>query len=320
MPNIDHDALFKELLTTFFADFIQLFFPKLHQSIDWSTLVFLDKELFGEPESGQRLRVDLVARVSRKPTTTRSKRESLCLLIHLEHQAQPQSHFAPRMFYYFCHLSRSYREPIFPIALFSYAKPRRPEPNRYKIEILGRKILDFRYHSIQLNRLNWRDFMRTPNPIASALMAKMQIDIADRPLVKLQCLRLLATLKLDAVKQHLIFGFVEVYLKLNQAENQRFQQELTQVNPQEEKAVLELTNQFIEEGKEIGLRLGREQGIESGLRRAAISIAQAKFGADAQPVIELLNVSSSESSLMRFIDSATRGSSLDDLLSLLREV
>ncbi len=96
--------------------------------------------------------------------------------------------------------------------------------------------------------------------------------------------------------------------------------------------MLELTNQFIEEGKEIGLRLGleiglergleqgREQGLESGLRRAAISIAQAKFGADAQPVIELLNISSSESSLMRFIDSATRGSSLEDLLSLLRQV
>ena len=103
--------------------------------------------------------------------------------------------------------------------------------------------------------------MRTQNPIASALMARMQIDIADRPLVKLQCLRLLASLRLDPVKRHLIFGFVEVYLKLNQAENQRFQQELTQVNPQEEKAVLELTNQFIEEGKEIGLRLGREQTL-----------------------------------------------------------
>ncbi len=92
--------------------------------------------------------------------------------------------------------------------------------------------------------------------------------------------------------------------------------------------MLELTNQFIEEGKEIGLRLGLEigleqgleQGIESGLRRAAISIAQAKFGADSQEVIDLLNSSGSESSLMRFIDSATRGSSLDDLLSLLREV
>jgi hypothetical protein len=76
--------------------------------------------------------------------------------------------------------------------------------------------------------------------------------------------------------------------------------------------VLELTNQFIEEGRELGLR--------QGLRRAAVSIAQAKFGADSQPLVDLLNASSNESSLMRFIDSATRGSSLDDLLSLLREV
>lgn len=97
--------------------------------------------------------------------------------------------------------------------------------------------------------------------------------------------------------------------------------------------MLELTNQFIEEGKEIGLRQARErglgqafeqgfkqgfkEGVEIGLRRAAIICAQARFGADAQPVIELLNSTSGESSLLRFIDAAARESSLDDLLSLL---
>jgi flagellar biosynthesis/type III secretory pathway protein FliH len=88
--------------------------------------------------------------------------------------------------------------------------------------------------------------------------------------------------------------------------------------------VLELTNQFIEEGRELGLKQGLErgleQGIESGLRRAAISIARAKFGADSHALVELLDASSNESSLMRFIDSASRGSSLDDLQNLLRQV
>ena len=94
--------------------------------------------------------------------------------------------------------------------------------------------------------------------------------------------------------------------------------------------MLELTNQFIEEGKEIGLRQARERGLgrafeqgfkegfEIGLRRGAIMCAQARFGANAQPVIQLLNSTSSESSLLRFIDAAARESSLDYLLSLLR--
>lgn len=72
--------------------------------------------------------------------------------------------------------------------------------------------------------------------------------------------------------------------------------------------------------KEEGLTQGREQGVESGLRLAAITIAQAKFGADSQPVIELLNSTSNESTLTSFIESAARGSSLDELLSQLRQV
>jgi len=42
------------------------------------------------------------------------------------------------------------------------------------------KVLEFNYRVIQLNRLNWRDFLRYQNPAASALMAKMKIAPCDR--------------------------------------------------------------------------------------------------------------------------------------------
>jgi hypothetical protein len=38
---IDHDRLFKELLETFFAEFMQLFFPGAYQAIDFTHLKFL---------------------------------------------------------------------------------------------------------------------------------------------------------------------------------------------------------------------------------------------------------------------------------------
>ena len=47
---------------------------------------------------------------------------------------------------------------------------------------------------MQLNRLDWRAYLRQPNPMAAALMAKMRIEPQDRPKVKVECLRLLATL------------------------------------------------------------------------------------------------------------------------------
>jgi hypothetical protein len=39
--------------------------------------------------------------------------------------------------------------------------------------------------------------------------------IEDRPRVKLECLRLLATLRLNPARMRLISGFVDTYLRLN---------------------------------------------------------------------------------------------------------
>ncbi|WP_338835715.1 hypothetical protein [Neomoorella thermoacetica] len=39
--SIDHDRLFKELLTTFFREFMELFFPEAHALIDYSDTRFL---------------------------------------------------------------------------------------------------------------------------------------------------------------------------------------------------------------------------------------------------------------------------------------
>ncbi|MGG3835135.1 DUF4351 domain-containing protein, partial [Geobacillus thermocatenulatus] len=38
---IDHDRLFKELIQTFFEEFLLLFFPDMHEHIDFSHLSFL---------------------------------------------------------------------------------------------------------------------------------------------------------------------------------------------------------------------------------------------------------------------------------------
>jgi hypothetical protein len=72
-----------------------------------------------------------------------------------------------------------------PIALFSYDTPVREEPSAHHVAFPDLAVLDFTYRVIQLNRLNWRDFVRQPNPVASALMAKMGIAAAERPKVEL---------------------------------------------------------------------------------------------------------------------------------------
>jgi hypothetical protein len=50
---IDHDRLFKELLRTFFAEFMKLFFPEVHESIDFDHVIFLSEEVFTDVVVGE---------------------------------------------------------------------------------------------------------------------------------------------------------------------------------------------------------------------------------------------------------------------------
>jgi len=52
---MNHDRLFKELLTTFFIEFLDLFFPDLLQHLDRDSIEFLDKELFTDVTEGERI-------------------------------------------------------------------------------------------------------------------------------------------------------------------------------------------------------------------------------------------------------------------------
>jgi hypothetical protein len=45
---MDHDRLFKELLSIFFVEFVALFLPYAHASLDPASVEFLDKEVFTE--------------------------------------------------------------------------------------------------------------------------------------------------------------------------------------------------------------------------------------------------------------------------------
>ena len=58
---IDHDRLFKELLTTFFGEFIDLFLPELARYLEGDSIEFLDKEVFTDVTAGERYE-DLIAK------------------------------------------------------------------------------------------------------------------------------------------------------------------------------------------------------------------------------------------------------------------
>jgi len=150
--------------------------------------------------------------------------------------------------------------PVYPVVGFSYDAPKRPEPRQYQVAFPDMAVLQFSYRVIQLNRLSWRSYVLQPNPLAAALMTKMKIAYKDRPKVKLECLRLLATLKLDPARSHLIGGFIDTYLNLTAEERRRYEREFAKLAPQEKEANMEMVSSWEKRGMEyVVLRLLRQR-------------------------------------------------------------
>ena len=276
---IDHDRLFKELISTFFVEFIQLFFPEIINYLEPNQITFLDKEVFTDVTEGEKYESDLVAQVQ-------FRGQSSFFLIHLEAQSSSQPEFNRRMFTYFARLHQKFALPVYPIVIFSYDRPQKEAIRQYKIEFPDLKVLEFNYQVVQLNRLNWRDFLNQDNPVAAALMAKMKIAARDRAKVKAQCLRLLVTLRLDAARMQLISGFVDTYLNLNSSEEIEFQQEISTFIQPEQEGVMQITTSWMRRGLEQGLEQGLERGLERGLeqglareRNLIIRLIKRKLGA-----------------------------------------
>ncbi|WP_017305130.1 hypothetical protein [Spirulina subsalsa] len=101
----------------------------------------------------------------------------------------------------------------------------------------------------------------------------MDIRPEDRPKVKAECLRLLVTLRLDPARTQLISGFIDSYLRLNEAEQALFTQELGAFEPQEQEGVMEIVTSWMEQGIERGI----EQGMAQAQREAIARMVERRF-------------------------------------------
>jgi len=142
-------------------------------------------------------------------------------------------------------------------------------------------VIDFRYSVLQLNRLDWRSYVMQPNPMASALMARMKITVIDRPYVKLECLRLLATLHLNPAKARLIAGFVESYLKLSKPEMRISERELDKFPQEQKEETMEVLSYWEQKGLDEGRKKGLKEGRHEGKIKFASRLLLHKFGTEA---------------------------------------
>jgi hypothetical protein len=115
---MDHDQRFKELIKTFFGDFLRLFFAEWAVRLDVDSVTWLE-EVFPDPPEGARRVLDLVAQLpTRVPVEgiAAGQTESWLALVHIEIESPDRVRpLRPRMHRSYVYLRDKHQLPVVPI-------------------------------------------------------------------------------------------------------------------------------------------------------------------------------------------------------------
>ncbi|MBD2196415.1 MULTISPECIES: DUF4351 domain-containing protein [Calothrix] len=169
-PATEYDSPWKDILQTYFSEFMQFFFPNAYNEIDWRQQPeFLDKELqevVADAEIGRRFADKLVKVYLQNGQET-------WVLIHVEVQSQEEADFAARMYTYNYRIYDRYKKSVASLAILGDEKANwRPEQFGYSL--FGCR-LNFQFPIIKLidyqSRLSELD--NDNNPFATVVMAHL---------------------------------------------------------------------------------------------------------------------------------------------------
>ena len=159
--------------------------------------------------------------------------------------------------------------PVYPIAVVSHkhAKPLSLAP--LELDFPNKKVLRFDFDVIDLPRMNAGAFVKLRNPAALALAARMKADPQDRVRLTRDFFLSLARTRINRKEKDLVAGFFSRYQPLSGQETLQLEEEVSKVMPRDAReAVMNLTNPFIELGKQRGRQegiiKGRQEGIAEG--------------------------------------------------------
>jgi hypothetical protein len=312
---VDHDRLFKELIRTYFKEFIQLFFPEVFEAIDFEHVNFLSEEVFTDLVLGEKRKVDVLIE-------TKLKGEAAMIIVHFESQAQFQKDFSDRMFVYFSRLYEKYRRQILPIAIFSYNEVKNEESS-FELSFPFLNVLKFQYYKVELRKKNWRDYINQNNPVAAALLSKMRYTKKERVEVKKEFLRMLVRLKFDQARMSLITGFFDTYLVLNDKEERLLREEIQMLDPEEEGKIMELKSNWEKtaelRGELKGKIQGKLEGKLEGERTILCKFIKAQFGSASNEMVEQITCITNLDLVDRLTDQLFSVSRIEEARKLVEE-
>lgn len=267
--------------------------------IDFSTVVFLKQEYFTEVTGGERKKLDVVAKVGLK-----AEGDEFILIQDENEASRKDENFPMRMYLYYGQLFARYKATNIPIAFFTDdAKWRETVPDHFEIALPTKTFLRFDYHLIKLKHLDYRRFLETNNPLAFALMAKMDCNTKDRMRLKADFLRLILGTGVDPARKNVLIEYVETYMPLNEQEAVEFKRIVCEKEEYQE--VVKMITTYEQDGI--------DKGIERGERETLIRLIERKFGSlekeSKERILQEIDRERIKSLLLAVLDAQ----SIDDL-------
>lgn len=300
-----YDQLLKDLLRTFFSEFMERFFPVPAARLDLRQVTFLEQEIATDMGQARRRELDLIAQ-----TATKSGDPEM-ILVHVELQARPEPDFPRRMFEYYALLRGRHHLPVLPIVVYVAGGKSRRQWEWYREGVIGEQILAFRYRQLRLKALKAEEAVRTEYPLVCALAVLMDRRGADLAVLKAQSLEKIGQSGLDEVRQWLLANLVETYLPLTTATQRRYEQLLAREEYQMAKQWD--YHAFRDQMREEGLQQGLQQGLMSAKREDILTVLRARFTPLPDELTQRIEAIVSPSELDALLVRAATAGSLDEM-------
>jgi hypothetical protein len=204
------------------------------------------------------------------------------------------------MYQYHCQLFLRHDLEIIPVAVFTDdAHWRQPVPDYFEMTVANQNVVRFNYRLIKLKHLDYREFLESHNPLAFALMAKMNYGRRERVRLKADFLRLILMSTIDVARRSLLVDFVETYVSLDPQESIEFGTLVTTDNQYKEVKKMVTTYE----------QQGIEKGIEKGKKEILLLLLNKKFGElsdqQQQTVLQIDSTQELDRLLLAIMDAKT---------------
>lgn len=311
----DYDSPWKEVIESYFPQFLEFFFPLAYREIDWAQpYEFLDTELQQlEPDAeiGKRL-VDKVAKV------WLIGGEEAWVLVHVEVQGQYEREFAQRMYTYNYRLFDRHKQRVISLAVLA-DEERNWRPASYGYELGGCRVsLEFPTVKLLDYEDDWENLEQSTNPFGIIVMAHLKTKATHRNPEsrlnwKLSLVRRLYERGYSRQDIIELFRFIDWLMVLPEELTLSFQEV---AKSYEEAGRM----RFVSYLEELAIEHGIEEGILRKGREDVIEILEIRFGEVPSSMVEIINGINKTSVLKTLLRRAISIESIAEFQQFLEQV